>query len=89
MRPWLVPIGRPRGPLSDRAGQPRFSTLIARTPTGQRFLCRVPPSDGATLAALTSGEFEPVGRRGVASEGADGYVDWRFSASQEHLKSIE
>jgi acetyl-CoA C-acetyltransferase len=68
----------------DRAGQPLFSTVIARTPNGQRFLCRVPPTDGATLAALTSGEFEPVGRRGVASDGADGYVNWRFSASQEH-----
>ena len=73
----------------DRAGQPRFSTVIARTPTGQRFLCRVPPTDGATLAALTSGEREPVGRHGVASNGADGFVDWRFSASQEHRKTIE
>ena len=68
----------------DRAGQPLFSTVIARTPTGQRFLCRVPPTDGATLAALTSGEHEPVGRNGVASPGADGLVHWRFSASQEH-----
>jgi acetyl-CoA C-acetyltransferase len=68
----------------DRTGQPLFSTVIARTPNGQRFLCRVPPSDGATLAALTSGECEPVGRRGVATDGADGLVHWRFSASQEH-----
>jgi len=68
----------------DRAGQPRFATVIARTPNGQRFLCRVPPSDGATLAALTSGELEPVGRRGMASDGADGTVHWHFSASQDH-----
>lgn len=68
----------------DRAGQPRFATVIARTPHGQRFLCRVPPTDAATLASLTSGEREPVGRRGLASDGADGLVDWRFSASQDH-----
>ena len=68
----------------DRAGQPLFSTVIARTPGGQRFLSRVPSSDGATLAALTSGEHEPVGRSGVASASADGFVDWRFSASQGH-----
>jgi len=68
----------------DRAGQARLSTVIARTPNGQRFLCRVPPTDGATLEALTSGEFEPVGRRGVASDGADGTVNWRFLASQDH-----
>jgi len=64
----------------DRAERPLFSTVIARTPGGQRFLCRVPPTHGATLAALTSCEHEPVGRHGVTSDGADGYVDWRFEA---------
>jgi acetyl-CoA C-acetyltransferase len=63
----------------DRAGQPRFATVIARTPGGERFVCRVPPADGATLAALTSGEREPVGRTGTATGGADGFVDWRFA----------
>jgi hypothetical protein len=73
----------------DRAGQPLFSTVIARTPDGQRFLSRVPSTDGATLAALSSGEHEPVGRHGVASHGADGAVHWRFSAPQTLHKGME
>jgi acetyl-CoA C-acetyltransferase len=60
----------------DRNGEPRFGTIIARSPAGERFLCRVPREDKEGLAFLTAGAVEPVGTRGAAVPGPDGYVYW-------------
>ena len=63
-----------------RDGEPLFGTIIGRTPSGERFVCRVPKTDSATLGILVSGEGEPIGRPGIAAPGADGLVEWTFSA---------
>ncbi|MFA7441009.1 MAG: acetyl-CoA acetyltransferase [Sphingomonadaceae bacterium] len=60
-----------------RAGKPAFATIVARTPSGERFLATVLPEDTATLALLTSGEAEPVGMAGHAVALADGRSQWR------------
>jgi acetyl-CoA C-acetyltransferase len=68
-----------------RDGEALFATIVGRAPGGERFVCRVPKSDAATLQFLTSGKEEPIGRAGLATPGADGYVEWRFSnLPQEH-----
>jgi acetyl-CoA C-acetyltransferase len=60
----------------DRNGEPRFGTIIARSPAGERFLCRVPREDKEAVAFLISGALEPVGTRGTAVPGPDGYIYW-------------
>ena len=74
---YMVPYGRD--------GTPLFGTVIGRTPRGERFVCRVPKTDAATLDALISGEHEPIGRVGTTASGADGLVEWRFSNSKMSL----
>jgi len=61
----------------DRNGEPRFGTVLGRTPAGDRFICRVPREDAAGLTFLTSGATEPVGSAGSAVAGPDGYVFWK------------
>jgi len=60
-----------------RDGEPTFGTVVARTPQGARFLAKVPASDHAGIAFLTSGEIEPVGTPGEAFAGPDGDILWR------------
>jgi acetyl-CoA C-acetyltransferase len=60
----------------ERDGRPRFGAIIGRTPAGERFLAKVPASDTAGIAFLTSGASEPVGSSGVAVAGADDDVYW-------------
>ena len=62
--------------LFDRAGAARHGVVVARTPAGERFLARVPPSDAAGIAFLT-GDREPIGTAGKAVAGDDGLTIWR------------
>lgn len=64
--------------LYERDGRPKFGVIVGRAPGGQRFLAKIPPSEETTIAFLTSGEAEPVGRKGQAVSGQDGDVYWRF-----------
>jgi acetyl-CoA C-acetyltransferase len=59
-----------------RDGQPRFATIVARTPAGARFVAHVPGEDAATLASLADASREPVGTAGVASAMDDGRNLW-------------
>ena len=60
----------------DRSGTPRAGVVVARSPTGTRFLATVPGDDAATIAFLTKGATEPVGTPGDARPGADGLTRW-------------
>lgn len=60
----------------DPAGRPGDAVAVGRAPTGERVLARVDRSDSATLALLTDGRDEPVGRRGVTVR-RDGALHWR------------
>jgi acetyl-CoA C-acetyltransferase len=64
----------------DRNGAPRGGAVVARAPSGARFIARVPAEDAATIAWLTSGEQEPVGSLGEGVKGADGDARWVRSA---------
>jgi len=50
-----------------REGQPECGTVIARTPTGERLMARVPASDHAAMALLTRLDAQPVGAVGEVS----------------------
>lgn len=63
----------------NRDGSPRFGTIIARTNEGRRTLARVDGIDEDTIAFLTDGQFEPVGRSGQIVRGQDGLARWRPS----------
>lgn len=65
-----------------RDGAPKFATIVARTPGGQRFLARVLREDDATLAQLMSSKFEPVGRHGQGRRMADGLVHWQMEQAR-------
>jgi acetyl-CoA C-acetyltransferase len=60
----------------DRKGAPRFGTIVARAPSGARFLALVPKEDEAGIAFLTSGAIEPVGTAGNAVW-QDGRAVWQ------------
>jgi acetyl-CoA C-acetyltransferase len=60
----------------DRDGAPQGGAVIGRAPGAVRFIAKVPPGDGATIAWLTSGEQEPVGTQGTAVRNADGDACW-------------
>ena len=62
--------------LYGRDGAVQHGAIIARAPSGARFIARVPAADGATIEWLTSGEQEPVGSLGTAVKGADGDTYW-------------
>jgi acetyl-CoA C-acetyltransferase len=62
--------------LYDREGAAQQGAIIARAPSGARFIARVPAADSATIQWLTSGEQEPVGSSGTAVKGADGDTYW-------------
>jgi acetyl-CoA C-acetyltransferase len=62
--------------LYARDGSPRFGVILGRTPAGERFLAKVPPTDAGTIAFLTDGRHEPVGSHGAAVRGADGDPMW-------------
>jgi acetyl-CoA C-acetyltransferase len=49
----------------QRDGSPRTGVIVARTPTGQRTLAKVPGEDSKTIAFLTDGNVEPVGTAGI------------------------
>lgn len=59
-----------------RTGTPAFATIVARNEAGARFLATVLPEDEAFLAALVSGETEPVGMAGRAERLDDGRLRW-------------
>ena len=62
-----------------RDGSPRVGTVVALTPKGKRTLASVPASDEATIAALTDGTEEPVGRSGRITKRGDALAVWRFA----------
>ncbi|HTD73109.1 MAG TPA: hypothetical protein VK652_06245 [Steroidobacteraceae bacterium] len=62
--------------LYDREGAAQQGAIIARAPSGARFIAKVPAADSATIEWLTSGEQEPVGSSGTAVKGADGDAYW-------------
>lgn len=55
-------------------GEPDRGTVVARTPTGERFLARVTSSEPATLQALVDEISEPIGRAGHAYDAHDGLI---------------
>lgn len=63
----------------DRHGQPRHATVIGRTPGGARFVARVPETDTATIRMLMAEEEQPIGAKGIVSEGAEGLAIWTTS----------
>jgi acetyl-CoA C-acetyltransferase len=64
----------------DRGGAPTFGTIVARAPSGERFLSRVPGDDAESIARLTCGDREPVGAAGEATPDGEGLMRWRFAA---------
>jgi acetyl-CoA C-acetyltransferase len=60
----------------DRAGAPLAATIIARAPTGARFIASVPKDDAAGIEFLTSGITEPVGTKGEAIQAGE-FVIWQ------------
>jgi acetyl-CoA C-acetyltransferase len=65
---YVIPYGRD--------GQPRFASIVARTPDGSRFVAHVPGDDTVTLTALSDGSREPVGTAGRAGPMDDGRNRW-------------
>jgi acetyl-CoA C-acetyltransferase len=63
----------------DRMGAPRFAIVVARTPTGERFIAKVPASDEAGILFLTDGASEPIGCQGKATLDDDGERIWTRS----------
>jgi acetyl-CoA C-acetyltransferase len=63
--------------IYDRQGTAMFGTVIARTPAGERFICRVPKEDQSGIEFLTSGKTEPIGARGMAYRAENGYIFWK------------
>lgn len=62
--------------MYDRDGAAKFGVVVARAPSGERFLARVPAEDAATIAFLTDGSAEPVGSTGEAVAG-ETHMLWR------------
>ena len=54
-----------------------FEVFIARTPTGERVVCRVPPEDTATLARLLDAQTSPIGSAGQVSSAGEQPLVWR------------
>lgn len=57
----------------DARNQPDRGAVIARTPAGERIVCRVTSADEQSLSALVSGA-EMVGRKATAYDGRDGLL---------------
>ena len=62
--------------MYDR-GAVRHGVVIARTPTGERVVCRVPPEDAATLARLLDAQTSPIGSAGQVSSAGEQPLVWR------------
>jgi acetyl-CoA C-acetyltransferase len=62
--------------LYERDSSPRHGIIVGRSPSGTRFLAKVPAQDGAAIAFLTDGRTEPVGTAGRAAKGDDGFAIW-------------
>jgi acetyl-CoA C-acetyltransferase len=63
--------------IYGRGGEAEHGAVILRTADSARALARVPASDGATLAHLTSMDRTPVGSVGGISTADDGILEWR------------
>jgi acetyl-CoA C-acetyltransferase len=55
----------------QRDGSPRAGVIVARTPTGQRTLAKVPGEDSKMIAFLTDGNVDPVGTAGAIMRQGD------------------
>jgi acetyl-CoA C-acetyltransferase len=62
--------------LYERDGSVKNGIIVARTPTGERTLARVPASNVAAIAFLTDGADEPIGAKGRITADADGMQIW-------------
>ncbi|WP_238995212.1 acetyl-CoA acetyltransferase [Sphingomonas solaris] len=60
----------------DRTGAPAYGVVLSRAPTGERVVARVLPDDAVSIAWLTDGAVEPVGRMGINRREGDLLV-WR------------
>lgn len=60
----------------NREGAPRLGTVVALTPARQRALAVVLPDDQSTIAFLTSGLVEPIGKTGTIASADDGLKIW-------------
>ena len=70
--------------IYDRQGAAMFGIVIARTPDGGRFICRVPKDDTEGIEFLASGNSEPIGTAGTAARAQNGYVVWKCQAPDCH-----
>lgn len=64
--------------IYDRGGKIEHGVVMLRTDDNARALARVPASDGATLAHLTSMDRTPVGSSGPIRTADDGAPEWRI-----------
>lgn len=62
--------------LYARDGSARSGVVVARSPEGRRLLTQIPPSDSSTIAMLTDGRSEPVGRGGQVVADDTGLRRW-------------
>jgi acetyl-CoA C-acetyltransferase len=62
--------------LYERDGSVKNGIIVARTPTGERTLAKVPESNVAAIAFLTDGADEPIGAKGRIIVDADGMQVW-------------
>jgi acetyl-CoA C-acetyltransferase len=62
----------------DRDGRPRFGTVIGRTDSGDRFVCRAEAEDADLMSFLMSGAVDPIGERGRVEQRGDGFLVWRM-----------
>ncbi len=60
--------------LYDRDGSPRHGVVLSRGPDGERIIARVEAEDARSLAFLTDGGIEPVGKLGRNRRSDDAMV---------------
>ncbi len=60
--------------LYDRDGGPRHGVVLSRGPDGARIIAKVVADDARSLAFLTDGKIEPVGKLGRNRKSGDTMV---------------
>lgn len=62
----------------DREGKPKSGVVIAKTLQGTRTLAAIDVADETLVAAFTSSERQPVGRKGIVDSSNSECSWWRF-----------
>jgi acetyl-CoA C-acetyltransferase len=57
-----------------RDGEPRYGVVLSRAAGGERVIARVEPDDARSIAFLTDGAAQPVGRTGINRRAGDRLV---------------